>query len=438
MQVDNKQLSGFFLWSQLLLMLPFQASAQSPAALLKPIMSPVDHAHCLSVGPKTVPFRQNTASPGVDAGAIAAITLKYFSSTDCSGASLGGSYTTSASSPTYPIALNVPFGLDPASAWGVARDKLNLTFATLASVRSMAVFLKSTTNNLPQANFSGSACGTNPSFCCVPVACDAENQVCSASTEIGDQYFTLKTTPDVGDPADGGVIGCLNTGVSPNLFDLIIPPADNSAGLEWSPSSFETGAGSDTDGATNTLAIVEPYGPSSTYAAGLCNAYTTTGGFTRGWYLPAQDQLNCIYANQASIGGVFASGNYWSSTERDSTTAVRQNFSDGVQNNDLKSNTYNVRCARSNTAYLASVVGDVYNGDGFFTYLGYAPNSAQFVHRVASDWPICRTVDETTAVDSVLPNSNVRLKRLGANVPGNCYAVCDASGNNCTNFVRAT
>jgi hypothetical protein len=53
-----------------------------------------------------------------------------------------------------------------------------------------------------------------------------------------------------------------------------------------------------------------------------------------------------MYSVKNSIGG-FASGIYWSSTEKDHDDAWGQNFYGGIQGNFNKVNTYYVRAVRA-------------------------------------------------------------------------------------------
>lgn len=288
----------------------------------------------------TVTFLQSSG----DATSIQKITLNYFTTTDCSGTT-AGTYTTPDGT-SYTINTSTTFGLNAISTYSVGATQAGLNMSTINSV---AIFLKSQNANTPQANFTGSSCGTNPSFCCVQIDCSSGTE-CTQTSAIGTQNFQLKTTAAIGDPADGGLIGCMNGG----LNNLVVPASDNSAGIEWGGDDITTGATSTTDGATNTSTIVTELGAGTTYAAGLCNAYTTTGGFTSGWFLPAGNnltssgQLNCLYTNSATIGG-FASTQYWSSTETTSTLARIQNLSNGNQNSFSKTNIFRVRCARAFT-----------------------------------------------------------------------------------------
>ena len=144
-----------------------------------------------------------------DATTISKITLSYFTSANCSGTGAGTnpgsnplpSYTTP-NGTSFTISTGTPFGVVAASAWNVGNAKLGISNANMANILSIAVTLKSTNNNTPQANFSGL------SFACISVTCTTgpAGQCTSGS---GTQSFTLKTTAAVGDPAVGGVIACM-------------------------------------------------------------------------------------------------------------------------------------------------------------------------------------------------------------------------------------
>jgi hypothetical protein len=169
--------------------------------------------------------------------------------------------------------------------------------------------------------------------------------------------YTYATTA-VGQSAYGGTIACLNTG-----NNLIAATADNSTSIQWGGFGTTTGATSTTNGATNTATIVTVVGANggTPYAAQLCSNYEIDSqgntpcesGNTcyNDWFLPAGNntgvsgQLNCLYTNQATIGG-FASAVYWSSTEADANYAWRQSFSGGGQGGDRKKNNRRVRCVR--------------------------------------------------------------------------------------------
>lgn len=168
----------------------------------------------------------------------------------------------------------------------------------------------------------------------------------------------------VGLPSGGGTISCLNAG-----NNLIAATADNSFSIEWGGIGTAIGAGaqSDSDGASNTSAIVIALGNNGgiPYAAKLCDDFEVDSqGNTpcqpgnacyNDWFLPAggnnvtvSGQINCLYINRAAIGG-FA-GNYWSSTEvsiSDTINAWIQNFTFGFQIGVNKNGLLGVRCVRT-------------------------------------------------------------------------------------------
>ena len=107
----------------------------------------------------------------------------------------------------------------------------------------------------------------------------------------------------------------------------------------------------------NTMIITANQGSNSNdYAAGICaNLTVTEGGKTYGdWYLPSKEELDLMYNNKSTIdataiangGSGFDLGDYWSSTEYNSSDAWFQFFHIGSQNIDDKSVTYYVRAVR--------------------------------------------------------------------------------------------
>ena len=289
---------------------------------------------------KMVMFQQ-AASGGTDATSVAKITLSYFTDTGC--AATNGTSVPTYTTPdgtSFTINTTTPFGMVAASAWNVGNSKVSPAVVDMTAIQSIAVTFKSTNSNTPQASFTGI------SFACVPVTCSSGE--CTSGS--GTQSFQLKTTAAIGDPADGGVIACMNGG----LNNLVVPTADNSTGIGWGGSGTTTNATSTTDGARNTTTIVTALGSGSSYAARTCSTYSAAGGYTSGWFLPAGNnltptgQLNCFFTNRATIGG-FARANYWSSTEASATAAQIQNFNSGGQTNPSKGLSLRVRCSRAFT-----------------------------------------------------------------------------------------
>ncbi len=184
--------------------------------------------------------------------------------------------------------------------------------------------------------------------------------------------FTYSTTA-VGQSAYGGTIACLNGG----LNNLIAATADNSTSIEWGGWGINVPlAESIIDGATNTTNIVRCLtdGESgcvgginiSTYAAGICSIYEidsqgnspcerSVNTCYDDWFLPAgsnttaSGQLNCLYMNQATIGGFNNTAGYWSSTEDSFVEAWFQFFSNGTEIFSDKFSTQRVRCVRAFT-----------------------------------------------------------------------------------------
>ena len=66
------------------------------------------------------------------------------------------------------------------------------------------------------------------------------------------------------------------------------------------------------------------------FAARYCNEYyTTMNGIIYGdWYLPSKHELNLLYAQRSVVN--ISWGQYWSSTEHNSTNAWLLNFGTGV------------------------------------------------------------------------------------------------------------
>jgi hypothetical protein len=129
---------------------------------------------------------------------------------------------------------------------------------------------------------------------------------------------------------------------------LIAATTDNSFGIDWGNVGINVpNAESPDDGATNTANIVATLTPDiqaiNTYAAGICSEYAG-GGYTD-WFLPAENQLACLCANQLVVGG-FAAVNYWGSTEINQDLAQFRYFGDCSQGLYDKSFPFRARCVR--------------------------------------------------------------------------------------------
>jgi hypothetical protein len=149
---------------------------------------------------------------------------------------------------------------------------------------------------------------------------------------------------------------------------LICSMIDNSTGIIiWTTGAYQSttvpapGALSDWNGQANTNAIIAQAGAGSTYATGLCDAYTNadygTGVFSD-WYLPSRGELNDLWnsikavqkaldSDGNSATTAIAKAYYWSSTESSSTAAWGWNFINGSASNVSKSSSYWVRAVRA-------------------------------------------------------------------------------------------
>lgn len=121
-------------------------------------------------------------------------------------------------------------------------------------------------------------------------------------------------------------------------YHLIVASRDV-GNLEWGSYGTEVGgAGSASDGAANTLALLED---EDHPAASACADYEEDGHGD--FYLPARRELQVAEAN---VSELFAKEWHWSSTQRSAYLAFDMGFGDGVQGCSGKSNELRVRPVR--------------------------------------------------------------------------------------------
>ena len=159
---------------------------------------------------------------------------------------------------------------------------------------------------------------------------------------------------DIGSPLQGGLVGCLNGG----LNNFIVIKYDINQAWPWGNYNSVTQANSTTDGAKNTKKIINKQSSISN-AAFICAALNLDDSGRdciapktcyNDWFLPSQEQLNCLFHNRKKIG-YFYQSYYWSSTESRKSakyTALDQSFvSERVEQFDTIKNTrLAVRCIR--------------------------------------------------------------------------------------------
>ena len=140
---------------------------------------------------------------------------------------------------------------------------------------------------------------------------------------------------------------------------LYIHPTDNSEGVLWGDVGIPIGPGaqSDTNGFTNTVAIVGALGEGS-YAAKVCSDLSF-GGYDD-WYLPAKNQMREIYYQMNNISkgdyeqewtnfSLLSLGFCWTSTEsleNPASNAWDIFFIDGTPGSFNKDTLFIVRCVR--------------------------------------------------------------------------------------------
>ena len=159
--------------------------------------------------------------------------------------------------------------------------------------------------------------------------------------------YVVAIPSTIGTAYGGGKIAC--TTATGGIKNLIATTADNSTGAQWSQTIGTAvpnpEATSNTNGRSNTLAA---YTQNTTATSAIQICYELNQGGYQDWYLPAKDELNCLFLNQVAIGG-FANGYYWSSTENSASDAWLQNFSGGSQGFNFKNLKDRVRCVRAFT-----------------------------------------------------------------------------------------
>ena len=128
------------------------------------------------------------------------------------------------------------------------------------------------------------------------------------------------------------------------LHGLEAAPVDQSTGVEWGCyGTLVGGTGTAVGtGKANTVAIKAKCGAGT--AAQVAANYSLNG-FTD-WYLPSEDELHLLYAQEVVVGG-FANFIYWSSTEFDALYAWDHLFGKGGRGYDNKGATLPVRAVRA-------------------------------------------------------------------------------------------
>jgi hypothetical protein len=147
--------------------------------------------------------------------------------------------------------------------------------------------------------------------------------------------------PAIGEywPGQGGVYAGVMRGEDRQPDYHLIVATDDLGKFEWGGYGTEvSGAGSASDGAANTLALVED---GDHPAATACAEYEADGHLD--FYLPARRELQVAEAN---VWELFAKEWHWSSTQRSAYFAFSMVFDDGDQDLCVKFYELRVRPVR--------------------------------------------------------------------------------------------
>jgi predicted regulator of Ras-like GTPase activity (Roadblock/LC7/MglB family) len=186
----------------------------------------------------------------------------------------------------------------------------------------------------------------------------------ATASYLGVTNTYLLTVVGIGSWYNGGIIAYILVPADPGFVSavphgLIVSALDLGSSYTWALAAYKSttvpapGAAGLAigKGLANTNAIVAQNGAGTSYAAGLCDAYTNPYymGVYSDWYLPSGEELDKLYINRVAIGMTYPYV-YWSSSEYDGTDAWIEDFSNGHVSAALKwssSYDYTVRAVRS-------------------------------------------------------------------------------------------
>jgi len=232
-------------------------------------------------------------------------------------------------------------------------NNASLTFGITSQTPNGALEINENTGELTVADATLFDFETNPTVTAT-VAADKAQNTATVTINLEDKH-------EVGEYKFGGVIFWVNAAGDEGLVCAV---SDQSLGIRWYNGTNVSSTGATAleigTGQANTTAIVNVQGVGS-YAAQICNDLSLNN--YDDWFLPSIGELQEIYNNKEIINAaclqnsgtmleetVYWSSAYWSSTESSNDSARILRFSDGYNNTQGFSKTFNnlnVRAVRA-------------------------------------------------------------------------------------------
>jgi hypothetical protein len=174
-----------------------------------------------------------------------------------------------------------------------------------------------------------------------------------ADGKTGRVTFVVTNTAPIPIGALNGFSYMTTPGGCDNSATPACPGGQDSTLFIWGDSTIRTAVQSTTDGAGNTATLAVNFG--ATAAAKYCY-FLVYGGYSD-WFLPSTIELQFLYANRASVGGLDTGGHYvyWTSSEytdgmvssdAEMIYAHAISFANGSDPTPAKDLSHHVRCMR--------------------------------------------------------------------------------------------
>ncbi len=201
-------------------------------------------------------------------------------------------------------------------------------------------------------NSSGEISGTAPglagTYSITVTATDPTGNNVSRTFDIVVQTDPCAGSPSAGQICADGSIYFTSYNYGAGAEKIYVTNTNQSTSSAWKTSTGTNDIATDstTDGKLNHAQV----SPIANFPAfNVCDALNRHS--KTDWYLPSQNELALLYNNRAainasSIQAFSTTGSYWASTETTTTQARYYYFQMNIQNQQTKTNTYNIRCIR--------------------------------------------------------------------------------------------